>query len=218
MKKLLLLFVLISTLGFSQTTVPLKVTGTVVATPTGTQAVSGTVSIANTPTNVNVTATVNTGTVSSGALGAKSENTITTSASPDYSANDNVGGVNTMTLVGYANGASGYIYAVGLWDKTGTAPALTIDYWDTSPSGTYTDNAAEVIAGDLGVYLGTITIAAGDWVTTGATSRCLINKVLPFKCTGSIKSIYFTVLTTSAYNAASTSDIKTIHYIQQNVQ
>jgi hypothetical protein len=214
MKKLILIaLIALGVTAQSQTTVPLKVTGTVVATASGTQAVTGTVSITG------GTISVPSGTISAGGFATKITNTPTISASPDYSSGDNIGGINTITNAMYANGASGFISELDIWDKAAQAPALIIDIFDTSPSGTYTDNSAEVIAGDHAIWLGSISVAAGDWATTGAVSRVSLKGInLPVKATGGTRNLLFTVVTTSTPNYASTSDLVFKFGIIQNTQ
>lgn len=151
-----------------------------------------------------------------GGFTAKILNTITTSASPDYSSGDNVGGINTLTGAVRISGGSGTIQDIIIWDKDAQSPSLVIDYWNTSPSGTYTDNAAEVIAGDHAIWLGSVSISSADFITQGAITRASIKGVgLNIKALGSA-NIYFTISTTSVINASSTSQIVIKHGILQD--
>lgn len=133
--------------------------------------------------------------------------TPTISASPDYSSGDNVGGIQSIPLVVRTSSGTATLFEIEIWDKAAQNSAFIIDFWDASPSGTYTDNSAEVIAGDDGKYLGSVFVSSADWVTTGAVSRCSIKGIglLVKPSTGT--TVYATVLTTSVPNQASTSDL-----------
>ncbi len=133
--------------------------------------------------------------------------TPTISASPDYSSGDNVGGIQSIPLAVRTSSGTATLFQLDIWDKAAQNSAFIIDFWDASPSGTYTDNAAEVIAGDDGKYLGSVYVSSADWVTTGAVSRCSIKGIglLVKPSTGT--TVYATVLTTSVPNQASTSDL-----------
>lgn len=151
-----------------------------------------------------------------GGFTVKLLNTITTSASPDYQTGDCVGGVNTMTNAARSAGGSGVIQDVIIWDKDAQSPNLVIDYWLSSPAGTYTDNSAEVIAGDHAIWLGSVSISSGDFIAQGAVTRATISGVgLPFVTSGSA-NIYFTISTTSTINSSSTSEFVIRHGILQD--
>lgn len=176
---------------------------------TTTNAPSGTqnVSIVNTPTNANVSATVNTGTMNVGGFSTRVSVTPVISASPDYSSGDNVGAIQTVASAVRSSGGTAMLTEIEIWDKAAQNSAFVIDFWDASPSGTYTDNSAEVIAGDDGKYLGSVFVSSADWVTTGAVSRCSIKGLGLILKPASGTSVYATVLTTSVPNQASTSDL-----------
>lgn len=92
-----------------------------------------------------------------------------------YTANDNVGGIITLTNLLRTSGGTGLIDTVSVWLLNNAQPNLYIDFWDASPSGTYTNDAAQVIAGDQLKWLGTVEIAVSDWKQTGVISRCTVN-------------------------------------------
>lgn len=150
-----------------------------------------------------------------GGFTALSSSTITTSASPDYSSGDNVGGIITLTLSSRSSGGTGVISDLVIWDKDAQVPDLVIDYYDASPAGTYTDNSAQVMAGDHGVWLGRVKIYAADWETTGAISTVSIPVAIAFKTVGGT-SLYFTIKTKSAINASSTSEFVVKHKLLQD--
>lgn len=120
---------------------------------------------------------------------------ITTSATA-YSSGDNIGGIVTVTGALRISGGNGFINAIEIWDIAAQSAAITIDFWDASPSGTYTNDAAQVIAGDSAKWLGSVSIASGDYVATGVVSRATL-KGLNIPIVGNAStSIFMTLVTT----------------------
>lgn len=115
-------------------------------------------------------------------IGAVGGNTSKIAFSPTvsataYTANDNVGGIITLTNILRTSGGTAILESISLWALGNAAPNLYIDFWDASPSGTYTNDAAQVIAGDQAKWMGMVEVGAGDWKQTGVISRCSINPV-----------------------------------------
>lgn len=106
-----------------------------------------------------------------GGMTVKPVITPTVSSGVAYSIGDNVGGIMTITNLMRKTGGSGVVLDVCMWDKDKQNIPGVIDFWSASPSGTYTDNAAEVIAGDHAVWLGSLVINQADYLVTGAVSR-----------------------------------------------
>lgn len=176
------------------------------------QAIMSTYSVAGTGST-----TVTGGTVYASYFGDKIGNTITTSVAPDYVSGDNVGGINTIVNVVRANQAIAILNDIVIWEKNNQKPELTIDYWDASPSGTYTDNAPEVIAGDQSKWLGSVRILTGDYITQGTISRAsLTNLGLLLETTGGARDIYFTIAVHSTYTSGGTTGIVLKHSFLQN--
>lgn len=98
----------------------------------------------------------------------------TTSATA-YTANDNIGGIITLTNLLRTSGGTGILDSVSIWLLNNAAPNLYIDFWNAAPSGTYTNDAAQVIAGDQLKWLGMIEISETDWKQTGVVSRVTAN-------------------------------------------
>lgn len=92
-----------------------------------------------------------------------------------YTANDNIGGIITLTSLLRTSGGTALLDTISIWLLGNAVPNLYIDFWDASPSGTYTNDAAQVIAGDQLKWLGMVEIAVSDWKQTGVISRCTIN-------------------------------------------
>lgn len=150
-----------------------------------------------------------------GGVLVKIANTITTSNNVAYASGDNIGNINTIVGALRVSGGSGFISDIEIWDKNAQNAPLIIDYWDLSPSGTYTDNAPEVIAGDEAKHLGTIAVAAGDYITTGAVSRVSLKGInLPIVGNGSA-NIFFTIATTGTPTYLSISALTMKHGIIQ---
>lgn len=203
MKKLILIaLIALCVTAHSQTTVPTKVTGTVVATPTGTQAVSGTVSIPS-------------GTISVGGFISKSTTTLATTTG-SYAAEENIGGINTVTLVARSSGAYTTLSSIDIWDLSNQKATIEIHLWDASPGGTFTDNAAEVIAGDQAKCLGHILIGGSDYTTTGAIAVATINNINKLIKTNASTSVFATVKVISNAATYASNAILINWYFSQN--
>jgi hypothetical protein len=133
-------------------------------------------------------------------------NTITTSTTA-YSSGDNIGGINSATAAIRVSGSTATLIDLTVWDKENQKPAITIDFWSSSPSsGTYTDNAAEVIFGDQSRYLGSVSVASADYITTGIVARANIKNIITtLKSSDTI--IYYTITTTSTPTYSTTSGL-----------
>jgi hypothetical protein len=99
----------------------------------------------------------------------------TTSATA-YATNDNIGGVITLTNLLRTSGGTALLDTVSIWLLNNAAPNLYIDFWDATPTaGTYTNDVAQIIAGDQAKWMGNIEITTSDWKQTGVISRCSVN-------------------------------------------
>lgn len=146
----------------------------------------------------------------------KISNTIVTTNGSAYTAEDNIGGINTITNALRTSGGTEVLIDVLIWDKDDQKAALQIDYWDASPSGTYTNDAGQVIAGDSAKWLGTVEIAAGDYKTTGAVAKASIKNIgLVLKGDAS-RDIFFTIKTTETPTYTSTSGLIVSHGLLQD--
>ncbi len=154
-----------------------------------------------------------------GAMGGdtdKISNTIVTTNGSAYTAEDNVGGINTITDALRVSGGTEILMDLEVWDKDDQKAALQFDYWDASPSGTYTNDAGQVIAGDSAKWLGTVEVAATDYKTTGAVGKAsLKNLGLSLKGNASA-NIFFTIKTTGTPTYTSTSGLIVKHGLLQD--
>jgi hypothetical protein len=131
-----------------------------------------------------------------GAIGGNTEKlaiAITTSSTA-YSANDNIGGVITLSNFLRVSGGTGVLQGIQLWALANQKPNLYIDFWDASPgTGTYTNDSAQVIAGDHAAHLGFIEIAAADWKDTGTISRTALTSIGMVLKGNASRNIYMTI-------------------------
>lgn len=130
-----------------------------------------------------------------GAIGGNTEKLsidVTTSVGA-YAANDNIGGIITLTNFLRVSGGTGILQSLQLWALANQKPNLYIDFWDASPSGTYTNDAAQVIAGDHAKHLGFVEIAAADWKDTGVISRTAFTSIGIVLKGNASRNIYMTI-------------------------
>lgn len=126
-----------------------------------------------------------------------------------YSSGDNIGGITTLTNVTRGAALSSELISISIWDNENQKPNIVIDFYGTSPSGTYTDNEAQVMAGDAGVWLGSISVTSAQFVTQGAIARYTISYNLVHEIfSGSAStSYYMTISTTSTPTWASANGL-----------
>ena len=133
---------------------------------------------------------------------------VTTTASPDYSANDVIDGIKEITdLVVLANQPAMF-KSLTLKDKSGQAPALTVILFKATPAGgTYTDNAALVFgAGDAANIAAVVKILTTDWITLAGVSMVSFGDINVL-CAVAASSMYALIIADATWNAASTSDL-----------
>lgn len=95
--------------------------------------------------------------------------TPTITATPDYTAADNIGGKLTLAGVSSKDGGPVVLDEVKLVDAANQKPTLEIVFFNADPSATtFTDNGALTIhADDVPKIIGKIAIASGDWASAG---------------------------------------------------
>lgn len=194
MKKITLVLILsaLSFLGYSQPTVPIKVTGTVVSTPTGTQAISGT--------------------VSAGGFTGISSSTITMSVAGAYATGDYMGTSTTpqtFTNVCRSSGGTGIISGLIVSDKIATAN-VEMELWLFSATFTApTDNAAWAISdAEATTVIGTISLSTLNWKASSNNQvYCDTGINIPFDLpTGT--SIYYAFVARGTTPAFTSEDLK----------
>jgi hypothetical protein len=136
-------------------------------------------------------------------------NTPTVSASPNYTANDNMGGLISLEDVGKSDkyGGAGLIQHVTVMDRA--AQALQIDVWffDANPSSsTFTDNAAAVIhSDDAGKVIYYVELAT--WKTQTDAYSVSRDLAIPFLLQTGNSTLYAALIAQGAHNLAATDDI-----------
>lgn len=147
----------------------------------------------------------------------KFSNTITTSNGTPYSAGDNVGGIITLTDALRFSESTGMIKNVSLWSKENQVFSGTIDYWDASPSGTYTNNSTQVIAGDEAKWIDSVSFLSTDFKSTGTISTLSIPNLDIIIKGNASANIFYTIKTTSSGPSyTSTSGLIIKHGILQD--
>lgn len=131
-----------------------------------------------------------------------------TTSSTAYTANDNIGGILTLTNALRVSGGTGILNGISFWALANQKPNLYVDFWDASPtSGTYTNDAAQIIAGDHGKWLGRVEIATSDWQDTGVISRCTKTGLGVILKGNASRDIYMTIQDKTGVTFASTSGL-----------
>lgn len=153
---------------------------------------------------------------STGGYTDKISNTITTTNAGAYTAEDNIGGINTITNALRVSGGTEILMDILIWDKDDQKAALQIDYWDASPSGTYTNDSGQVIAGDSAKWLGTVEITASDYKTTGAVGKAALKNLGVVLKGNASRNIFFTIKTTGTPTYTSTSGLIIKHGFLQD--
>lgn len=145
---------------------------------------------------------------------------ITTSATPDYSVGDCVGG--TFTIAPQTTLGMGVkLQTLTIVDLANQAPGLRIIFFGSKPTGTYTDNSAvDLTAADIAKVIGQIKISSSDWEVSDSYGimsvtglQMIIGPNLSDTQGGANVSqfpdrlIYGTIVADTTYNAASTADL-----------
>jgi hypothetical protein len=129
------------------------------------------------------------------------------SASPDYSAADAVGGIQTLTSAARVSGGKVVLESLTLIDKANQKKALTVLFFSANPAAaTVTDNAAFVFSTDVAKLVGKVNIAAADYETVDSIGiACLKAIGLEMKAVGSA-NLYAVIVATEAINLATVGD------------
>lgn len=140
-----------------------------------------------------------------------------TSASPDYSTGDNVGGLLTFTDA-LDKSQTGVLMSVTISDKAGQTGALDLVLFDSNPSSTtFTDNGALTVNdADLVKILGVVAVVSADYHAFADNSVASVAGVgLPLQLAGAsdqtgqqIPALYGALVARGTINLASTSDLQ----------
>ena len=137
--------------------------------------------------------------------------TITVGASPNYAADDVVGGIITLSNVMAVSGRPALLKSVILKDAAGQGPALSLFFLrDTPAGGTYTDNAAIVWGstgeGDSARRVGLVRVTAGDWYTVAGQSTVVLGGIEQLMGAAAL-DLFLLIIADGAYNAAASTDL-----------
>lgn len=130
------------------------------------------------------------------------------SASAAYTAADQVGGLQTLPGAVAASGDGSILRQVSVVDQAKQKAALTILFFDSSPTIASADNAAlDVSDSEMAARcLGSVTIATTDYVDTASNSVATKQVTIPVKARGS-STIYAVASTSGTPTYGSTSDL-----------
>jgi hypothetical protein len=136
------------------------------------------------------------------------EVTPTVSSGAAYTANDQVGGLMTLTGAVPASSDGAVLRQISVVDKGKQSAALNVLLFDAQPTVASSDNAAcDVADAELaGKCLGHVAIAAGDYVALSAGSVAAKQVTVPVKADSSA-TLYALAMTTGTPTYASTSDL-----------
>lgn len=125
-----------------------------------------------------------------------------------YTAADQVGDLQSLPGAVAASGDGAILRQVSVVDKAKQKAALTILFFDSSPTIASTDNAAlDVSDSEMAARcLGSVTIATTDYVDTASNSVATKQVTLPLKASGS-STIYAVASTAGTPTYGSTSDL-----------
>lgn len=134
-----------------------------------------------------------------------------------YSANDVVGGIQTLTSAARTSGKETVLLSLVITDKAMQDAAFSIFFFNANPgTGTYTDNAAlDIDDTDLGLCIGALQVAS-DYIDAADNSvATLANIGLGLTPSGSA-NLFVVVKTTSTPTYASTSDLVFKYFFQRD--
>ena len=136
---------------------------------------------------------------------------ITTTNGTAYAVGDNIGGILSIANAVRNTAGTGFICDLQIVDINNQRPTLEIDFFTSSPTGTYTNDATQSFAtADALLYLGKINVATADFTSqaggsllVGIASKTLQN--IPFVCAAS--TLFFTIRTTTVVTYSSTQSL-----------
>lgn len=104
--------------------------------------------------------------------GSSSQPIAITTSGANYASGDVIGGIIELTYVNLESGRPVALRSLTLRDKNGNAIAMEIYFFKATPTGgTYTDNGAIAWgSGDAANCVGTLAVAAADWLTSNSMS------------------------------------------------
>jgi hypothetical protein len=145
-------------------------------------------------------------------------NTPTVSTSPAYTANDQVGGIQTLTVPNSSLGSCALV-SFNVLDLAGQSAALSLFFFNSLPTVASSDNAALNISdANMALCIGHVVVAAGDYQSTSANSIASVKLSGPlYMKSATADTLYVVVKTTGTPTYAGTTDLTfTYNFVLNN--
>lgn len=143
------------------------------------------------------------------------KNTPTVSTSPAYTANDQLGGLQTLSNAVRGAGSNGIVMSVAICDKAKQSQPLNILFFDAIPTITSTDNGIlDISDSEMALKcIGKISIAATDYVTLNLNSFAAVTAIAD-EIASTTGDLYAIAQTTGTPTYVSTTDLTFIYGIE----
>lgn len=137
--------------------------------------------------------------------------TPTVESTPDYSAGDTIGGIQTITGAARSSGKPTVLQELVLIDKANQKIALDVLFFDSSPStpstgATTTENSAFQFGVDISKFIARVPIAATDYVTINSIGIADLKNIGAVMVPSGSANLFAVVVAGGTINLASTSD------------
>ncbi len=141
--------------------------------------------------------------------------TPTVSASPDYQANDQVGGVQTLTDAAIAGRATKLI-SLSVLDKAAQGAALQIVFCTALPTLASGDNEAfDLTDANMAKCKGHVAIGTGDYQASASNTLASVKGINLILESGNAGIIYAVAKTTGTPNLGATDDLVFTYAFEQ---
>ena len=143
--------------------------------------------------------------------------TVTASATPDYSAGDNLGGLLTLSDATPPDRRWGEIVGVSITSDVAFTGPFDVVFFNANPSGsTFTDNAAQdVVLADQGKIIG-VAHCSDVTALSGCSIHQALNIVIPFRLAEGA-SLYAAIVIRGTLNLTATDEVVMRVRIRQQV-
>lgn len=128
-----------------------------------------------------------------------------------YSANDLIGGKNTVSAIFRENGGTGTIHTVVVTDQAGQNVELDLVFFDEDPTGTtFTDNSPLTVAdADLKNIVGVINIPSANYISFVNNSVAVVDNIgQVMKAAADADDLFMAVITRGAPTYAAADDLQ----------
>ena len=126
-----------------------------------------------------------------------------------YHANDNIGGLLTLTNVAESPGVGLRLTQISVVDSANQKAQLEFLFFSSNPSAsTFTNNDAPVIhANDVSKYLGRVAVMASDYLTVGAKAVACVSNIGLALVANASRNLYCVILTPGTPTYVATTDL-----------